>query len=356
MSFCLTTSLEQSPPDYSRYQGVNFKERIIVSRSCVRKDMELQARNDIYDEENIANIRNSKREHGELYIEPVKVVCESVTKQFDFDLLSGYNRDQAEDDLEREGYELYEYGIYDIVDFDTPLDKEAFIYEANHIYAPKLGNHEGDLLKGISKVVKKGYIKNSDDDAIKAYIARIAKDKTESYRASLFKAYRKHNGKFENMRPLDSTLATNLAKDLGIPHGGDKNKDVDILGYVKNKGGGKNIYYDAMIMNMKYDTPIYVYGWIQNPTPTTLKGQREAWFKQFKRDEEYYYQDMSNKTGDDIAVCRHKGGFFMRFGGFLPQDITPDPEKGGLPREEGIVDMNGKPFSPKIIPLVKRVA
>jgi len=355
MSLCIETSLNESPPDYSKYEGVRFVKRIIVNRDTVRKDMSLQARNNIYDDENIANIRNSKREHGELYNEPVKVVCASET-QLDWDLLSGYNRDAAENDLEQEGLEQYKQGIYDVVEFDTPLDKEAFVYEVNHIKAPRRGNADGDLIKGISKVVKLGYINNKDDNAIKAYIARIAADKTQTYRNKLFKDYRKHNGKFEHMRPLDNTLAKNLAKELGIPYSGDGNKDVDILGYIKNKGGGKNIFYDAVVLNLKFDAPVYVYGWIDNPTPSTLKGQRAAWKNQFDKDEELYYNFLAQKSGEDIAKLREKNSYFIRFGGFLPQDITPDPNKGGLPREEGIVDENGKPFSAKIIPLVKRSA
>ena len=220
----------------------------------------------------------------------------------------------------------------------------AASFETNHIFAPRVGNTKIDIIYGVKEAIKADpfELDQTDDNAVKSFINRAAADLSESERNSIFKTVRKEFGKFANLKPLDGTLANKLAKDLGLQYAGVKNKDADGIAYVKEHGDSKTLYYDGLKMSLKYGgEKVTVYGYVADPTPTTLAGDRVAWKDKFDNLVDFHYQLVSKALDTDIATTRISAWCPFEFGGFLPQDITPIGAENS-PRESGIVDENGR--------------
>ena len=330
-------SLELSPPNYPK--GVRWIKRIVVRRDKIDWSVQYQPKEGIYDKKNVAKLRISYAEHGFLENEPVQIVTPSVTSAKEFEGIGGFQRNSAQDGLG------WLFTIVDVVEFDSALECRIFAFETNHIFAPRVGNTKIDIVYGVKEAIKAGELDQTDDKAVKSFINRAAADFSESERNSIFKTVRKEFGKFANLKPLDGTLANKLAKDLGLQYAGVKNKDVDGIAYVKEHGDSKTLYYDGLKMSLKHGgKQVTVYGYIADPTPSTLAGDRAEWLEKFNALIDFHYLIVSQGSGDDIATTRLSAWCPFVFGGFLPQDITPIGSDN-TPKETGLVDENGRAFN-----------
>lgn len=334
MTFNKERSLEESKPNYP--EGVRWIKRIVVKRSFIDWSVQYQPKAGIYDKKNVAKLRLSYGEHGFLYDQPVQIVTPSTTSEKEFEGIGGFQRNQAQDVLG------WEHTIVDVVEFDSALERRIFSFETNHIFAPRIGNTKIDIIYGVKEAIKAGELTQEDDKSVQDFILRAAADFSESERDSIFKSVRKEFGKFANLKPLDGTLANKLAKDLGLQYAGVKNKDADGIAYVKEHGDSKTLYYDGLKMSLRYGgEKVTVYGYVAEPTPTTLAGDRVAWKEKFDNLVDFHYQLVSRASDTDIATTRMSAWCPFEFGGFLPQDITPIGAENS-PRESGLVDENGR--------------
>ena len=334
IKFDLERSLKESPPKYRK--GVRFVKRIVTKRSNIDWSVKYQPKVGIYDTKNVAKLRISYDEFGLLYGEPVQIVTPSPTSDKEFEGVGGFQRNSAQEDLK------WDYTIVDVVEFDTALDRRIFSFETNLIFAPRVGNTKTDIVYGVEQAILHDGLDQTDDDAIKNFIARAAADFSTAERLSIYKSVRKSFGKFKNMKPLDGTKANGLAKELGLQYGGVRNKDVDGLAYVKEHGDSKTLYYDGLKLSLKYGgTPVTVYGYIADPKPSQLASDRKAWKQKFDDLMDFHFQVAAQTTDLDIAKLRLSGWTPFVFGGFLPQDITPVGSENE-PTEKGLVDENGR--------------
>lgn len=330
-------SLELSPPNYPK--GVRWIKRIIVSRTAIDWSVRYQPKAGIYDTKNVAKLRLSYSEHGFLYDEPVQVVTPSTTSDKEFEGIGGFQRNSAQKLLD------WEFTIVDVVEFDSALERRIFAFETNHIFAPRVGNTKIDIAKGLEEAIKAGEVDQTKDDEVRYFIDRAAADLPESERKTLYTNARKKFGKFVNLKPLDGNLANEDAKTLGLQYSGVRNKDVDGIAYVKEHGDSKTLYFDGLKMSLKYGgEKVTVYGYIADPTPKTLAGDRAEWLTKFNNLIDFHYQVVSQASGDDIATTRLSAWCPFVFGGFLPQDITPIGSDN-TPKETGLVDENGRAFN-----------
>ena len=330
-------SLELSPPNYPK--GVRWIKRIVVRRENIDWSVRYQPKAGIYDKKNVAKLRISYAEHGFLYDEPVQVVTPSTTSDKEFEGIGGFQRNSAQDILE------WEFTIVDVVEFDSALERRIFAFETNHIFAPRVGNTKIDIAKGLEEAIKAGEVDQTKDDEVRYFIDRAAADLPESERKTLYTKARKKFGKFVNLTPLDGNLANKLAKKLGLQYSGVRNKDVDGIAYVKEHGDSKTLYYDGLKMSLKHGgKQVTVYGYIGDPTPTTLAGDRKEWLRKFNELIDFHYLVVSQGSGDDIATTRLSAWCPFVFGGFLPQDVTPIGSDN-TPKETGLVDENGRAFN-----------
>tara|TARA_R100001377_G_scaffold42051_1_gene23716 strand:+ start:477 stop:1529 length:1053 start_codon:yes stop_codon:yes gene_type:complete len=339
VNFNKERSLELSPPDYPK--GVRWIKRIIIKRDSNDWSVRYQPKAGIYDKKNVAKLRLSYGEHGFLYDEPVQVVTPSTTSDKEFEGIGGFQRNSAQELLE------WEFTIVDVVEFDSALERRIFAFETNHIFAPRVGNTKIDIIYGVKEAIKADpfELDQTDDNAVKSFINRAAADLSESERNSIFKTVRKEFGKFANLKPLDGSLANKLAKNLGLQFAGVKNKDADGIAYVKEHGDSKTLYYDGLKMSLKhFGKNVTVYGYVADPTPNKLAGDRAEWLEKFNNLVDFHYLVVSQASGDDIATTRLSAWCPFVFGGFLPQDITPIGSDN-TPKEAGLVDENGRAFN-----------
>ena len=135
--FDVERSLKESPPNYP--DGVTFKKRIVVNRKNLIR--QYQPRNLTLQITNVAPIRTSYEVNGILYDQPVKATEVNPKDSKKLNLLAGYTRDAAEEELS------WDATMVDVLEFDTPRDRRAFMYTTNIVKNPRTGNTNADLAK-----------------------------------------------------------------------------------------------------------------------------------------------------------------------------------------------------------------
>ena len=336
MKFDIERSLKESPPEYPK--GVHFMKRIVVNRNNLVRNY--QVRNLVLAINNIAPIRKSYETYGVLYDEPVKGTEVNDDDSKKLNLLSGYTRDAAEEELS------WSHTMVDILKFDTPRIRRSYMYKENRIKNPRTGNTKADLAKGVVDGIAAGDIENTDEDILN-FLEESDDSKTPEERQAILKLARKTKSPFAHMVPLDGNRAGKLLNDLGHQYGGIKNKNVDGIAYARPSGFSRNAFVEGLELAKKYShdglfATVTIYGYIENPTPKKLKADRMAWRKDFH---EYH-----NKMVDIVALSQ---GISLEeaekvvvspfvFGGFLPQDQTPNQQNRF--KETALVDEYGNPF------------
>jgi hypothetical protein len=349
IAFDLAKSLNECPPTFSKTKGVKHINRLILNRDKVEFGKTSQTyRVDVNLDDNISNLKQSYSANGFIYTQKPQVVRKSDKNPKFYTGVSGHNRDEAQESLE------WETAIYDIVEFDTPLDELKFAYEDNQ-HPPAAGTKPKDILKGLTKASGK-MVNLKDDKTLTKLIAILAADKSLSKQKTIFDNFREDNSKYDSIKPYGGESANIKAMELEAPVKGDKNYDdvlidgkvkykgVNRYGYVKEPGGYKTLLFDGLRLwhNEGCSDDINVTGYVKDPTPTNLFEKRSLWMKEFKKMEDFTYDMCSNMTGMSVADIKSKGKFPFKFNGFLPQNLSPDITNGGNPVETDIVDIKGK--------------
>ena len=326
--FDVERSLKESPPNYP--DGVTFKKRIVVNRKNLIR--QYQPRNLTLQITNVAPIRTSYEVNGILYDQP------KDSKKLN--LLAGYTRDAAEEELS------WDATMVDVLEFDTPRDRRAFMYTTNIVKNPRTGNTNADLAKGVVDALNEGSVENDDVDIL-AFLDVIAADKSEKQKAAILKLARKLKSPYANMVPYDGPRANAKLKELGYQYGGQSNKDVEGIAYARPTGYSKGVFWDSLEIAKRYGgtkfAPVTIYGYIENPKPSELEADRKSWLEDFKRMEEKMIDVIAFGMDMNIGEVRMKLQSPFVFGGFLPQDITKN-SSGDRIAEIGLVDEFGIPF------------
>jgi hypothetical protein len=273
-----------------------------------------------------------------IYTEPPQVVVVDPDNPKRLIGIIGYQRNKAQENL---GWDM---AIYDVVEYDTPLAQLEHGFTSNIVQNPRAGSTIEDKAKGACLAVERKLIPNEDKD-IKAYINRIASDKTDSQKRNIFKKVRNKKSAHDSMRPLDGKSANELAAELEIPYGGDNEESYEATGqygFIKEPGGFKTVMHDGLRLWLEYDDPIYVTGYITHPNPATIKSRRITWEKEIVRLNEMIYKISAKVTGMDLNKVKELGNSPFISHGFLPQIISPDATKGGAYTETSRVDKDGK--------------
>ena len=329
-------SLKLSPPNYPK--GVNFKKRIVTNRDNLIRHY--QPRNLKWVLENMTNLKKSYQIQY-LYDQPVKVGAVNEKDSQKIDLYSGYSRDGVEGQL---GWDTT---LIDIVEFETKRIRREFMYTENIIRAPRSGNTKADLAKGAMDAIENEEIDNTDS-AIMDFLDVVAADKNERDKRVILKKTRALISPYKNMTPYAGPSANEKAAELGIPYGGLKNKNANgVIGYVIAGGNSKSVFSDATDLARKHGVGRYarieIYGYIDNPEPSTLQGNRKEFLENFKWFERKLIENISYSTGIslDNKIWKDFKSPFV-FCGFLPQSGEVN-EFGNLV-ETGLVDEYGNPF------------
>ena len=336
IKFDVQRSLKESPPNYPK--GVNFKRRIVTNRNnLIRK---FQPRNLQLQISNVTPIVNSYNINGILYNEPPKAGEVNSEDSKKINLLAGYTRDAAEEELR------WDATMIDILEFETPRARREFMYTSNIIQNPKTGNTNADLAKGVVDAINEESVKNDDVDIL-SFLDVVAADKTEKQKAAILKLARKLKSPYANMVPYDGPRANEKLKEMDLQYAGQKNKALSGIAYARPTGFSKGVFWDSLELAKKYGgttfATVTIYGYIENPKPTELQADRKLWLEDFKKMEEKMIDVVAFGMDMNIGEVRMKVQSPFVFGGFLPQDITPN--SSGKVRETGLVDEFGNPFT-----------
>jgi hypothetical protein len=324
-------------------KGVRFVKRIVINRNLVTFRVKDNIREEDAGEERVNGIVASFKEKRYLYNKAVPAIIVDPNSPKRYLGVSGFGRDAAHEIL---GWESC---LYDILEFDTPYDLEVFKNNSNndddHIFAAP--NTNTTTIKSVVHSLYNKWFPDTDE-AILAFIKDITRGKSNAYQEGLLNTIRKeHISRWPTMKSLSSSRAKVLAKELNLPFDGDKNPKTESLGYVRKFTSKKGFLYDGMEMSRKNGyQDVSLTTWIDEPKPTTLTASRKEIYHKILGIESMVHGWISHIIDMPIEEVqkRSKDRFPLKFNGFFAQNEEIDDTKGGLPMEEGVVDVDGTPM------------
>ena len=309
---------------FAKKDGIVHKKRIVVERSSIDwSGSKHQIREGVYDEKNVAEVYSSLKTYGYLTTEKPQVVIRAPAGHLtEFIGIAGFNRDAAQKMLE------WKTTVVDVVDFQTPIDLRVLSHKTNHMMTPSAPCTTGDFIKSVEAAIERNEIGRTEKEVI-ALVEAIV----EPHRKSVIKTVIKtviSNIEYGNTlhRPFDGALANKFAKDKFSIHTGKAH-----CAFIRPNGVSKTTFFDGMKASLAFSSDITIYGYIDQPKPATLNKKRQVWMNEF-RSLGKFWQDVV-QAGSGIRPPSENCPFV--FGGFLPQNETPDPTKGGSPTETELV-------------------
>ena len=328
--------------------GGKHKKRIIINLDQIifdqpRKHGNPPGHSDAIYDDFIAN--------GYRYRErPIVVVQIKGTKLYR--ALSGHNRKVALGKLGEIAY------ICDVVEFDSELGESEYADRTNGDHAPALSGNKADLINRLTKDIDDGYLP-AEVDKIKESLLRRAPHKRNKpaelktilseviARAQPYEHFKTYYSDKRHGKGFESTTGT-AGQRLGIPYFKNQNKNITEVGYIR-KSFSKTVAGDMRKVLVEYGgQPVYLTFFVEAPKdgPNSLKIQRKNILRKFKKwvlEEKLYTATKLGLSINDPVMDNFNIPFIIA--GFLDQDITPDSSKGGNPKEETLVDADGKPVT-----------
>jgi hypothetical protein len=347
LNFDVNKSLELSPPKYLK--GIKFKKRIVLNRNKVTYPKQNNPRLLNIVAERIPEIRDSFLVNGFIHSCPPPTIKVDPNNSDRFIGLSGYHRNAAAEQADCDTM------IYDVLEFDSPLDERKHRIISNHHIVPVIPNTLDDLVKQVLEAVNNNEIPN-DENEIKDFIKIIAADKTDENKNVIYKRFRKFKSSSSTLLCYHAGKGENSTKELAInldlPYSGDKNfTKSGKLGYITSQPTPRIALFDAKTLFRKKGSKqkIQFYAYISSPLEGAgLRKQRKIFKSKFEnfilsdcQSTKNEIEKLGLKVSLDDIIKNHP----IQFVGFLPQDISPDPFKNGRAKEETIVDCNGNPVN-----------
>ena len=368
-NFDVERSLKECPPDHDYYKslGFIFVKRIVINRKhIVRKDSN-QIRVHLVKQSNVVKIKHDFSINGWLYDKQPIGVSESKEQKGKFDLEYGFTRDQAADNLD------WNSMIVDVVKPGaSPADIHTGRFLVNdHAGAAHTPNSKEDIIAGIRERVERKLMPDTDK-AIKAWVYQVTnKSHTNQERSKIYKDYRAKKTSTGPLRTYHQDKGTNsveeTALEFDLPYGGDGNfEETNQLGFVTRYGTLDRVLPDAKNVAAEYSftKPVHIIGFINEPKAApALYDQRKKMYKVHRQSidkEAKWIREVVKLTGkeplseDEIVKAINK--LICVDGRFLYQHQAPNPDNGGKPYEQGLVDAKGDPFPITSKPILKSVA
>ena len=89
------------------------------------------------------------------------------------------------------------------------------------------------------------------------------------------------------------------------------------------------------------DLTVWIFGYAPNRVPD-LDKFRADWIEEFNNMKQTYITFASNIAEDGESIVVDEDIFPVKFAGFLPQYVKPNPNDQGKPTENTLVDQYGK--------------
>jgi hypothetical protein len=284
-------------------------------------------------------------------------------------LVSGFNRYGAIDVL---GWTHVLVDVYE--DALILEDQVLFKYRVNNDNLPSAPNKDIDFVKAAVEAIDKnaiipvnnlmdddivpdedytytdediaGFLRKavstSDGTLLKSETAIFKKNKKGKLDTSCLVAkVRKQRGIEKHMKSLDGKTAPQVLKELGKGYGGlDGFKTTGEIAFVfppTNPSVLRTTFWQGVQYYLQYGVDIDVYGYIETPSSMTLKQDRKdivTVFESFLDIAQEIVSTCNSGIDTDIIVRD-----IFKLKGALPQDLSKDPSKGGLPKETTIIKL-----------------
>ncbi len=345
----LEKSLKACPP--IQFKGGTFLGRYIIPDPYVRYNPEEQPRDKSNDPDHVNNLQNSYEVQGYL-LTSHPPIASFDEKSLDDSCLrgqSGYNRYDART---KYGQEVY---IYDVYQWDSPYWEIVARNQANHHQNPQLSQTKHDYLKEVCNAVNAGIVP-ATEEAIDEFVDEIATDKTAKIRKWIKKEALKNCKVYPNFRTFHSTgkgnnTLTGFLTSQGYAEQGIGG-DVKAHGYITYcAGNGDNL--QSWARGVQHGTnnqvPVWVFGYATNRVPDLVEF-RKGWVDDFNSMKETFVSFANDIVSEEDSQSNlvNEDAFPVKFAGFLPQYVKPNPHDEGKATENTLVDVYGNsiPFDP----------
>ena len=344
----LKKSLELAPP--VEFTGGHHLGRYLIPFSQVSFDEDAQSRDKSTDTNHVDSIVNRYELMSyALDAQPMMGTLQSGNILL-VDGFAGYHRDGA---CVIFGQKFY---IFDIYEFDTPLDRRVARNRSNHHKDVSLTQTINDYVKEIVNAANAGEILKTETAISELAWALAEGDKTKKQIEDSiipnairligtvyadFRTYSSMTGKKTGKYTLQKFMENQGYAAQGVQHRTDEQLIAQgYISYCAAEGDNKATWARAIAHGQRLGIPVWVFGYAST-RKSDLKDFRDEWIKEFKEmkstfvDFAYGITDASQGEGID------ESSFWCKFAGFLPQHVRPDATKGGRATEVGLVNEDG---------------
>ena len=334
---------------HREYEKATYRGRYLVPRSVLRYNEEEQPRDKNNDSEHVNNLLN------DFEVNRYNVNCQPPICCFDEENRhgthlrgqSGFNRDEV---FSRMGQEMV---IVDIYDYESKMWEVVARNQSNHHSNPALTQTKNDYIKEVCNAVDAGTIEGTSD-AIDQFVDLIARDKTSKIRRQIKDTCYNNCQTYPNFRTYSASGSVKskntlrgFVRDYGLaPAGVEGRSDEELIqqGYIlycAGQGDNKATWMRSIAHGTRLDLPVWILGYAPTRKPD-LQDFRENWVEEFNELKELcinFSEAITDSDGTDI----NEDSFPVKFAGFLPQYVKPNPKDGGKPTENTLVDVDGEP-------------
>jgi hypothetical protein len=334
------------PPAYEKSgKGIKFIKRIVVQIKEVTYPSTGNPRVLQVVTENLGPLLDSFTVNGYILTQSPPTVKVDPENPGRFIGLSGYHRITAAKIL---GWETM---IFDVLEFDSPKCERVHKNTTNNHRLPHIAMTKEDIIKQIKEAITAKEIANNDSE-ISDFINEIADDKTEKTKKLIFKELRKRVSNSATLVNYHSKNGPSSIQEFAAKHNlaceGDNsyNQSGHKLAYMNHSASPKTTLISAKKLSKKHNNQeVLYYTWIEKPMEApylyTQRKEHLDRFNKFMEEECEFIQSIAERLGSKLNIEDILKIHPFKFGGFLPQDISPDASKGGLPKEEVLVNYLG---------------
>lgn len=337
-------SLKVCPP--IQYKGGTFLGRYIIPDTFVRYNPEEQPRDKSNDVDHVNDLVNSYEVQGYM-IQANPPIASFDEESVDMNQLRGQSGFNRKESRERFGQEM---AIYDVYEWESRYWEIVARNTSNHHQNPSLSQTKHDYLKEVCNAVAGGVIP-ANADAIDNFVDEIATDKTAKIRKWIKKTALNNCEVYPNFRTYNSTgtgkntlkgfFAKNNFPKVGIEGRDDETlEEQGCITYCAGNGDNMQAWARGVSHGTNKGLTVWIFGYAPNRV-ADLEKFRKDWITDFAQMKQTYIQFASNITEDGGTLEVDDDTFPVKFAGFLPQYVKPNPSDQGKPTENTLVDVYG---------------
>ena len=354
--FNITKEMAEQMPEPRKLKGGRHVGRFMAPCSMVIYNMSEQPRDKLVDTDHIQRLKLVYETYG---FDPKRhppVVTRSNNSTNDY-ILQGQGGWHTQEVYSHFGQE---FAIYDVYEYDTPFDARCAKSETNPPAGTdiRLPMTIQDYIKEICTAVAAGEIPcdiESIRKAIHRFVPKIKDDygnDTDKVALTPATIAKIEKGVFSDVQVIANFRTYNIkarsdsknsipyfCQEQGVPLAGTKNAiEQGCITYFVSNTNNNSTWARAWENWYKYDIPILLFAYLETRNgDKPILEYRQKLLNEFIRKKHVWIKSSLKFAG----VNNTEEKFPIKFCGFLPQNIMPDTNNGGLATETTLVDVEG---------------